>query len=43
MQWQLKEYPLLDYAKILNNPKVNIFFKWIDDPYGLPTAPYSLR
>lgn len=43
MQWQLKQYPFLDYAKILNNPKVNLFFNWIDDPYGLPTAPYSLR
>lgn len=39
MIWQLKEYPLLDSARILNNPKVNIEFNWIDDPYGLPTAP----
>lgn len=39
IQWQLAEYPLLDMAKILNNPKVNIQFNWIDDPYGLPTAP----
>ncbi len=43
MQWQLKEYPLLNVAKILNNPKVTVQFSWIDDPYGLPTAPYSLR
>ncbi len=39
MQWQLKEYPLLNVAKILNNPKVTVQFSWIDDPYGLPTAP----
>jgi hypothetical protein len=37
--WQFKEYPLLEMAKILNNPKVSIQFNWIDDPYGLPTAP----
>ena len=43
IEWQLKEYPLLNMAKILNNPKVNVFFNWIDDPYGLPTASYSLR
>lgn len=41
IQWQLKEYPLLDMAKILNNPKVNIMFNWIDDPIGLPTAPMT--
>jgi len=37
--WQFKEYPLLDLAPILNNPKLSIQFNWIDDPYGLPTAP----
>ena len=42
IEWQFAEYPLLNMAKLLNNPKVNIFFNWIDDPYGLPTAPYSL-
>lgn len=42
IEWQFTEYPLLNMAKLLNNPKVNIFFNWIDDPYGLPTAPYSL-
>ena len=42
VEWQFAEYPLLNMAKLLNNPKVNIFFNWIDDPYGLPTAPYSL-
>ena len=41
IQWQLVEYPLLDMAKILNNPKVNIQFNWIDDPIGLPTAPMT--
>ena len=39
IKWQLAEYPLLDMAKILNNPTVNIMLNWIDDPYGLPTAP----
>lgn len=39
IEWQLKEYPLLEMAKILNNPKVNIKFNWIDDPYSLPDAP----
>lgn len=41
MEWQLAEYPLLDMAKILNNPKVLIYFNWIDDSYGLPTAPHT--
>jgi len=39
IEWQLKEYPLLEMAKILNSPKVNIKFNWIDDPYSLPDAP----
>jgi len=38
--WQFKNYPLLDMAKILNNPIVSIKFNWIDSPYpNLPTAP----
>jgi len=41
IKWQLVEYPLLDMAKILNNPTVNIMFNWIDDPIGLPTAPMT--
>ncbi len=45
IKWQVKEYPLLDVAKILSNPKVTIDFNWIEDPYaGLPTSPtYNLR
>ena len=39
IEWQLKEYPLLEMAKILNSPRVNIKFNWIDDPYSLPDAP----
>jgi len=40
--WQFKEYPLLQMATILNNPKVSIQFNWIDSPYaGLPTAPMT--
>lgn len=34
--WQFKEYPLLEMARILNNPKLSVTFNWIDDPYGLP-------
>lgn len=38
--WQFKQYPLLEMAKILNNPKVFIKFNWIDSPYpDLKTAP----
>jgi hypothetical protein len=38
--WQFKNYPLLDMAKILNNPIVSIKFNWIDSPYpNLKTAP----
>lgn len=38
--WQFQQYPLLEMAKILNDPKVNIQFNWIDSPYpDLPTAP----
>jgi hypothetical protein len=38
--WQFETYPLLDLAPILNNPKVEIQFNWIDSPYtDLPTAP----
>lgn len=40
IQWQFQTYPLLQMATILNNPKVNIKFEWIESPYpGLPTAP----
>lgn len=40
--WQFEKYPLLEMAKILNNPKVNIQFNWIDSPYpDLPTAPMT--
>jgi hypothetical protein len=38
--YQFEVYPLLDLAPILNNPKVQIQFNWIDSPYAnLPTAP----
>lgn len=38
--WQFEKYPLLDMARILNNPIVSIKFNWIDSPYpNLPTAP----
>ncbi len=40
--WQFEKYPLLEMAKILNNPKVSIQFNWIDSPYpDLPTAPMT--
>jgi hypothetical protein len=40
--WQFEKYPLLEMAKILNNPKVSIKFNWIDSPYpNLPTAPQT--
>lgn len=40
--WQFQQYPLLEMAKILNNPKVSIQFNWIDSPYpDLPTAPMT--
>jgi hypothetical protein len=42
IQWQFQTYPLLDLAPILNNPKVEIQFNWIDSPYtDLPTAPMT--
>jgi len=38
--WQFEKYPILEMAKILNNPVVSIKFNWIDSPYSnLPTAP----
>ena len=38
--WQFEKYPLLEMARILNNPKISIQFNWIDSPYpNLPTAP----
>jgi hypothetical protein len=40
--WQFEKYPLLEMAKLLNNPKVSIQFNWIDSPYpDLPTAPMT--
>jgi hypothetical protein len=40
--WQFEKYPLLEMAKILNDPKVSIEFNWIDSPYpDLPTAPQT--
>lgn len=38
--FQFEKYPLLEMAKLLNNPKVNIEFNWIDSPYpDLRTTP----
>lgn len=38
--YQFEVYPLLDLAPILNNPKVEVMFNWIESPYkNLPTAP----
>ena len=40
--YQFEVYPLLDLAPILNNPKIQIQFNWIDSPYpNLPTAPMT--
>ena len=40
--YQFEVYPLLDLAPILNNPKIQIQFNWIDSPYAnLPTAPQT--
>ena len=40
--WQFETYPLLDLAPILNNPKIQIKFNWIESPYpDLPTAPMT--
>ena len=39
IQWQFEKYPLLEMAKILNNPKVFVNFNWIDEnelPYTIP-------
>jgi len=36
IRWQFEVYPLLEMARILNNPKMFVEFKWIDDPLGLP-------
>ena len=42
IQWQFETYPLLEMAKILNNPRINIKFNWIDSPYSnLPDAPMT--
>lgn len=38
--WQFEKYPLLEMAKLLNNPKVFVNFNWIDEnqlPYKLPS------
>jgi hypothetical protein len=38
--WQFEQFPLLQMAKILNNPMVSIKFNWIDSPYpNLKTDP----
>jgi hypothetical protein len=37
--WQFEKYPLLEMARILNNPRVFVNFNWIDEqalPYKLP-------
>ena len=37
--WQFEKYPILEMAKLLNNPKVFVNFNWIDEnalPYKLP-------
>lgn len=39
IQWQFEKYPLLEMARILNNPQVFVDFNWIDEnalPYRLP-------
>jgi hypothetical protein len=39
IQWQFEKYPLLEMARILNNPRVFVSFNWIDEqalPYKLP-------
>jgi len=36
IRWQFEVYPLLEMARILNNPKMFVEFNWIDDPLGLP-------
>lgn len=42
VRWQFEIYPLLDLAPILNNPKVQIKFNWIESPYkNLPTEPMT--
>jgi hypothetical protein len=42
--WQFEKYPLLEMAKLLNDPKVSIEFNWIDSPYPdlrtTPTTPF---
>lgn len=42
--FQFEKYPLLEMAKLLNDPKVNIEFNWIDSPYPdlrtTPTTPF---
>jgi hypothetical protein len=31
ISWQFEKYPLLEMAKILNNPKAFVNFNWIDE------------
>ena len=41
IRWQFEVYPLLEMAKILNNPKMFLEFNWIDEeelPYSLPES-----
>jgi hypothetical protein len=42
--FQFEKYPLLEMAKLFNNPKVVIEFNWIDSPYPdlrtTPTTPF---
>lgn len=43
IQWQFETYPFLEMAKILNQPKFDVKFNWIDSPIqGLPTKPSTL-
>lgn len=41
IKWQFEVYPLLEMARILNNPKMFLEFNWIDEeelPYSLPES-----
>jgi hypothetical protein len=41
IRWQFEVYPLLEMARILNNPKMFLEFNWIDEeelPYSLPES-----
>ena len=42
IQWQFEVYPFLEMARILNQPKINIQFNWIESPYpDLPNEPMT--